>query len=42
MIFLIENYELSEKTPRWKKFLKLLKEWTQIFSIAFEEIFYFL
>ena len=25
MIFLIENYELSEKTPRVKKFLKLLK-----------------
>ena len=37
MIFLIENYELSEKTPRVKKFLKLLKECNQIFSTAFEK-----
>ena len=39
MIFLIENYELTEKTPRVKKFLKLLKECTLIFSTAFEKIF---
>ena len=34
MIFLIENYELSEKTPRVKKFLKLVKECTSIFPTA--------
>ena len=28
IIFLIENYELSQKTPRVKKFLKLVKKCT--------------
>ena len=39
MIFLIENYELSEKTPRVINFLKLVKECTQIFPTAVEKIF---
>ena len=42
MIFLIENYELSEKTPRVKKFLELVEECTQIFPTAVEKIFNFL
>ena len=39
--FFVWKYKLSEKITKNKKFLKLVKEYKQIFSGWFEHFFYF-